>query len=177
MGKLIIVRHGETDYNVQGRYTGQTDISLNAAGMEQARLTAEKLRDEAIDLIICSTLKRAIETANIINKKLHLPMLERNELIELCMGVYQGLTKEEIIEKYPEMWESQSPKGREDFSAVEDRVFKVIEDIKREYSGKNVLVVTHGYIAKVINKYFNNPSEEEFHKYFLHNCDYSVYVI
>ena len=67
MGRLIVVRHGETAYNAEGRYTGRTDIGLNEEGCMQAKILAEKLKTVPIDIIISSTLKRARETAIIIS--------------------------------------------------------------------------------------------------------------
>jgi broad specificity phosphatase PhoE len=74
MGKLIVARHGETNYKVEGRYAGSTDIELNEKGYEQARILAEKLKDISIDIIISSTLKRAKESAGIISNEMKLPV-------------------------------------------------------------------------------------------------------
>jgi len=178
MGKLIVVRHGETNYNVEGRYTGSTDIELNDRGYEQARILAEKLKGIPIDVIISSTLKRTKETARIIANEMNLPVMEMNELIEKCVGVYEGLTREEAKNKYPQMWAANSPEGSETLEAVEKRVHKALHTILNNYSGnKNVLIVTHGYISKVIYKYFNNASEVDFSKYVLNNCEYYEYII
>jgi broad specificity phosphatase PhoE len=178
MGNLIVVRHGETNYNVEGRYTGSTDIELNEKGYEQARILAEKLKDISIDIIISSTLKRAKETARIISNEMKLPVIETNELVEKCVGVYEGLTREEAKNKYPLMWEANSPEGAETLETVEKRVHKVLHTILNDYSeDKNVLIVTHGYISKIIYKYFNNASEADFSKYVLKNCEYDEYII
>jgi broad specificity phosphatase PhoE len=178
MGKLIVVRHGETNYNVEGRYTGSTDIELNDKGYEQARILAEKLKDISIDIVISSTLKRAKETARIISNEIKLPVIEMNELVEKCVGIYEGLTREEAKNKYPLMWETNSPEGAETLEAVEKRVHKALHTILNNYSeDENVLVVTHGYISKVIYKYFSNASEVDFSKYVLKNCEYDEYII
>lgn len=176
MGKLIIVRHGETDFNVEGRYTGRVDVSLNTKGLEQARITAAKLKDMSIDIIISSTLKRAKETAEIISKELQIPVIEMEELIEKYVGVYEGLTREEAKAKYPHMWEANAPEGAETLEEVKERVYKALSIIQWKYlHNKNVLLVTHGYVSKVINRYFDNTTDEEFAKYVLRNCDYHEY--
>ncbi|GEM_PF-754424 len=176
MGKLIVVRHGETDFNVEGRYTGRVDVSLNKKGLEQARITAAKLKDMCIDIIISSTLKRAKETAEIITKELKIPILEMEELIEKYVGVYEGLTREEAKAKYPHMWEANAPEGAETLEEIKERVYKALSIIQWKYlHNKNVLLVTHGYVSKVINRFFDNSTDEEFAKYVLRNCDYHEY--
>jgi broad specificity phosphatase PhoE len=101
-----------------------------------------------------------------------------NELVEKCVGVYEGLTREEAKNHYPLMWEANSPEGAETLETVEKRVNKALHTILNDYSeDKNVLIVTHGYISKVIFKYFNNASEADFSKYVLRNCEYDEYII
>ncbi|MPM26541.1 2,3-bisphosphoglycerate-dependent phosphoglycerate mutase [bioreactor metagenome] len=178
MGKLIVVRHGETAFNVEGRYTGRVDVSLNIKGLEQARVTAAKLKDMSIDIIISSTLKRAKETAEIISRELQVPVIEMEEFVEKYVGVYEGLTREEAKTKYPQMWEANAPEGAETLEEVKERVYKGLNTIQCKYlHNKNVLLVTHGYVSKVINRYFDNSTNEEFAKYVLRNCDYHEYSI
>jgi len=178
MGRLIVVRHGETAYNAEGRYTGRTDIGLNEEGCKQAKMLAEKLKNIPIDIIISSTLKRARETAKVINEELQLPVIEMEELIERGVGVYEGLTREEAKNRYPEMWANNTPEGREPGNLVDERVYKALNTIRFDYlKDKNVLIVTHGYVTKVINKYFNNSSEADFLKYALKNCEYEEYSV
>ncbi|MDF2685321.1 MAG: hypothetical protein K0S55_502 [Clostridia bacterium] len=95
--------------------------------------------------------------------------------MEISMGVYEGLTRAEAQEKYPEMWKLKMPEGREPIDKVEERVFRVLDNIKNKYYNKTVLVVTHGYVTKVINKYFKNPTDEEFRAYALGNCEFTTY--
>lgn len=176
MGKLIVIRHGETEFNVEGRYTGRVDVSLNKKGLEQAKITAANLKNMYIDIIISSTLKRAKETAEIISSELQVPIIEMEEFVEKYVGVYEGLTREEAKAKYPHMWEANSPKGAETLEEVKERVYKALNRIQCKYlHNKNVLLVTHGYVSKVINRYFNNSTDEEFAKYVLRNCDYHEY--
>lgn len=178
MTNLIVVRHGETNYNLEGRYCGSTDIDLNEKGYEQARILAQRLKNKSIGIIISSTMKRAKETAKIISNELGLPVIEMEKLVERCVGVYEGLTREEAKNKYPLMWERNAPEGAETLELVEDRVHKALNTIRKEYlENQNILIVTHGYITKVIYKYFNNSSKEDFLKYALKNCEYEGYSI
>jgi len=178
MEKLIVVRHGETNYNVEGRYCGGTDIGLNEKGQEQAKILAQKLQNMSIDIIFSSTLRRAKETASIISNELKIHVIEMDEFVEKCVGVYEGLTKKEAKIRYPLMWERNAPEGAESLESVEKRVIKALNTISNEYVGnKNVLIITHGYITKVIYKYFNNSSEADFLKYALENCEIEEYSI
>ena len=178
MGKLIVVRHGETNYNAEGRYAGRIDIGLNEKGHEQAKALAKELKNTSIDIIISSTLKRATETAAIIGDELQLPVIEMSELVEKGVGVYEGLTREEAKKKYPVMWERNAPEGAETVEEVENRVYNALNTIRYDYlNNKNVLIVAHGYVTKVISKYFNNSSQEAFSKYVLKNCEYDEYSV
>lgn len=178
MAKIFITRHGETDYNTQGRYCGSTDVELNNVGIEQAIKVAEILKDYSIDVIISSTMKRAVKTSSIIAEKLNKPIEVVSGLEERCVGVYEGLTKTEVQEKYPNLWNSkslylfdESPHGGESVKEVQDRVFNAIDNIKEKHDGKNILIVTHGFVTRTINKYFNEVSEEDFIKFSLKNCE------
>lgn len=185
MSKLIVVRHGQTDYNVEKRYTGSTNVVLNEKGIEQAKITAHKLKDYDIDVIISSTLNRARQTAEIISKEINIQLIEMIEFREKNAGVYEGLTRDEAKSKYPDLWEKFSTPiydealpGGETIREVEERVFSALEQIRKNYpSDKNVLVVTHGFISRVINKFFTDVTEEEFFNYRLGNCEIAEYII
>ena len=94
--KLLFTRHGQTEWNVLGKVQGRADISLNEKGKEQARKTAEKLQNEDFDLIICSPLKRARETAEIINIGRNVPVIYDETIAERDFGEFEGVQKEEF---------------------------------------------------------------------------------
>jgi broad specificity phosphatase PhoE len=178
MANLIVVRHGETNYNLEGRYCGSTDIDLNEKGYEQAKILAQKLKNMSIGIIISSTMKRAKETARVIGSELQIPIIEMDELVERCIGVYEGLTREEAKNKYPLMWERNAPEGAEALELVEERVHQALKAIRNKYlENQNILIITHGYVTKVIYKYFSNSSKEDFQKYALKNCEYEEYSL
>ena len=91
--KIYVVRHGQTDWNFMNKLQGQTDIELNDIGREQARNAAELMKGKKVDLIISSPLKRARETANIINNNYNLSIIEDNRIMERYYGKSEGLTK------------------------------------------------------------------------------------
>ena len=101
--KVFITRHGQTEWNSLGRLQGRKDIELNEVGKEQALITGEKIKDEKIDIIITSPLKRARETAEIINKQLNVEIIEDDRLIERDYGELEGINKFKLKEEL--IWE------------------------------------------------------------------------
>ena len=99
--KIYVVRHGQTKWNLEGRIQGKTDIELNEKGREQAKTIRDLIAKYDIDLIISSPLKRAKETAEIINSKLKCPIIFDKALEERCYGEFEGevrkLIEDEIV--------------------------------------------------------------------------------
>lgn len=91
---IYMTRHGQTDWNVQKRVQGKADIELNENGIEQAQLTSEKFKDIEIDLIICSPLKRAKQTAEIINRVTKCEIIYEDGVSERDFGEFEGKNKE-----------------------------------------------------------------------------------
>ncbi|MFH1564720.1 MAG: histidine phosphatase family protein [bacterium] len=182
MTKIYIARHGKTDFNEQGRYIGRTDIFLNYAGRKEAALLAERIKNLDINIVFSSPLKRAIETAEIIKPR-SCKIAVNNYFIERSVGVYEGLTKEEAKEKYSDLYErnitrifNDSPTNGETILDVQNRVFEGLDKIKKDYQDKNILIVTHAFVAKVINKYFNPQiSEKDFFDFVLGNGEVVEY--
>lgn len=88
--RLLITRHGQTDWNVAGKTQGRTDTELNETGIEQAKTVREKLMNYDIDVILSSTLKRAKKTAEIIADKRNIPIFYDEDLVERSYGEYEG---------------------------------------------------------------------------------------
>ena len=97
--KIIVTRHGQTEWNRLGKLQGQTDNSLNEEGKAQAEETGKQIADEKIDLIITSPLIRARETAEIINKRFNVPIIEDDRIKERNYGQCEGITLEEFLTK------------------------------------------------------------------------------
>src|SRR6185437_6606991 len=95
MTTLLLVRHGETDWNAERRYQGHADVPLNDRGVEQARELAEQLAGERIDAIYSSDLSRAHATAEIVGERLGVPVVTDPDLREIDVGAVEGLTFEE----------------------------------------------------------------------------------
>jgi len=179
---IYIVRHGQTDFNIQGRYLGRTDLSLNLTGRQQAERLIEKVKDLNVDFIFSSPLKRTIETAEIIRSDGYSIIVDPH-FIERASGVYEGLTKEEAREKFPDLYKknitrifNNAPTNGETIQEVQDRVFDGLDKIKKNYNNRNIIIVTHGFVSKVINKYFNQQIlESDFFDFVLQNAEIKKY--
>ena len=149
--KITMVRHGETDWNIAMRLQGMQNSELTKKGIEQAKQAAEALRNKNFDKIISSDLKRAMETAEIINKLQDVPLEKNVSIRERNFGIMEGLTREEIMDRFPETYQGYMqrkdtypvPEGESlvDFYA---RVTTGMQQIVRENEGKHLLIITHG---------------------------------
>lgn len=157
--RLILVRHGESEWNRIGRYQGQLDAPLSALGAQQAEALAERLATEALTAIYSSPLQRARRTAEAIAR--HHPTLAIQDdpaLLEIHHGDWQGLYAPEVRERYAEALEewrahptrSQMPNG-ESFSNILKRTLDFRERICKQH-GKDasVLISTHDVVVKII---------------------------
>jgi broad specificity phosphatase PhoE len=169
MMELILVRHGETIWNREGRVQGFSDMDLSDVGVHQARQLALSLRDAPILSIYSSPLIRAEKTARIINEYHHAPISIEPGLMEMDQGDFEGLTFQELMacEKvFLQKWMSdpasvQMPNG-ESFVELQERAWKVIEGIVAK-SG-NALVVSHNFTIAAILCKIKNISLSEFRK-------------
>ena len=141
-----MVRHGETDWNAVGKLQGRTDIPLNKTGILQAEECREFLKTQEWDVIITSPLKRAKQTAEIINKNTLIFVIEMEEFLERGYGDAEGMTYEERMSKFPDyVYPNQ-----EDRLELNKRVIEGIEKINHRYKGKNILLVAHGAVINAI---------------------------
>lgn len=174
--KIYVTRHGQTDWNVQGKTQGRADIELNEVGIKQAKQTKEELKNIDIDLIICSPLKRAKQTAEIINEGRNIQIIFDNQIIERNFGEFEG---KKI--KFDEFWDYNAhPRYQraETIQEIISRISNFLDKIKEEYKDKNVLLVTHGGVSIAINCYFKGiPEDGKLINYCLHNCEVQEFEI
>ena len=157
MIKLILVRHGVTEWNKSLRYQGHSDIPLSEIGRGQAKALSERLAKAKIDAFYASDLSRAKETAEIIASPHHEEVKLMSQYRETKFGEWEGLTYNEIIEKFPrEMadWRvnptvTRIP-GGETLNEVAQRCMSGINEIKAEHEQQTVLLVAHGGIIRII---------------------------
>jgi broad specificity phosphatase PhoE len=132
---LLLVRHGETDWNAEGRLQGHTDRPLTPYGREQAKKLADRLDGDTIAAVYASDLSRARETAEIVGERLGLTVVIDPDLREKNWGTWEGLTGSERdrVEFVGETTEAHS-----------DRILRAVRRIAERHPGERVLVVTHG---------------------------------
>jgi alpha-ribazole phosphatase len=159
MTELCLVRHGQTDWNLQGRYQGQSDVPLNENGRLEAHALARRLKDRFFSVIYTSDLERARETAEILAASLQVPITCDDRLREINQGEWEGQLVEDIKARYSRLWlqrkvdpASIRPPGGETVGEVAERVHAVLDEIASLNAGP-VLIVSHGLaIATVICK-------------------------
>lgn len=157
MVRIILIRHGETTWNVEGRYQGQVDTPLSPRGIAQGKAAAEALRTIPIHAAIASPLSRARMTCEFAASLHGLPVLTDERLTEIAHGAWEGIYADEIKAKYPKefyLWhthpdEVQMP-GGENLEDVRKRARAAIDDIVKNYEGKTVLVAAHDAVNKVL---------------------------
>ncbi len=157
MTEIILVRHGETDWNASETFRGRADVDLNETGLLQAELLGEFLGEEKIDLIFSSPLKRAVRTAEAIAKFQEIEVNTVENLIDFDYGEWQGLTLLEVKERYPELYQDwlDTPEqvripGGESLESVLSRAMPFVEDAVMRCGEGKVALVSHRVVHKVL---------------------------
>jgi len=150
---IYVVRHGETDWNIAKKLQGSTDIELNEVGLKQAKELADKIKDIKFDVCFCSPLKRTRKTCEIAFKG---KVIFDNRLVERFYGNLEGAIAVKSNPLFHDAWNSnkQIKNFIESISEVEERVFNLLDEIRANYKGKNILIITHGGVIRIIKSYF-----------------------
>ena len=157
MRKIYLVRHGETDANVQKKYCGQTDVDLNHKGLRDAASIAKVLKNTNFDSIVSSDLKRTLKTAELINEYHHLEIELIPEFREINFGKFENLTFEEIGLQYPEEKEKMIKEKinynfleGESLKTLHKRVVGAFNKLLKEKENEDLLIVSHGGVIRMI---------------------------
>ena len=169
--RLWLVRHGETDWNAEGRYQGQTDIPLNAAGLAQAQALLPMFVGLPIAAIYSSDLQRAATTAGLLGAALGKPVSRHRGLREAGLGLWEGMLFSDIQVVYAAEWEARRrdplnarPPGGETLLEVAARGAAVADEIAQRHPGQQVIVVSHGLLlAAILCRGRGLPLSEAFH--------------
>jgi len=158
--RILAIRHGETDWNVNRRVQGQLDIALNGVGRDQSLRLAQALAArEPIDHIYSSDLSRALQTARIVADEIRAPLTATAGLRERCFGDLQGRTFDEVAATEPEQaerWRKRDPNwqppgaGGETLLAFRARVLDLVHTVAAQNTGKLVALFTHGGVLDVL---------------------------
>jgi len=186
MSLLILVRHGESEWNASRKITGQADIALTDLGKEQARQVGKKLKDTGIDTAYTSELLRAVQTLSEIQSQRQeiVPYSKSAALNERDFGAFTGRIKSDVAEEigadvYARMfqsWDVAAPEG-ESLEMVYERVVPYFKDVilKELQNGKNVLVVAHHHTLRTLVKYLEAMSSDEVASLKLKNAEAITY--
>lgn len=174
---LVLVRHGETDWNHSGRVQGQADSALTERGLAQAEAVAGALAHEPIDLVFASDLARTRNTAAPLARALGLVPVLDARLRERAFGELQGYTWAEIEVKFPEAFRRLNaretdyrPPGGESVLDFNERVMSVMRDIAREAAGRNAVVVSHGGVVGIVYRFVREMPLDAKRDYALFNA-------
>ena len=155
--RLYLVRHGATPLTAEDRFSGAANVYLSDEGRAQAEHLASRLANDNISAVYCSPLDRTMETASLLAKPHQLSPISNAGLREISHGHWEGLTRKEVEERYPEeytAWESDpftfAPIGGESGISVLARALPVIREIVVNHADKNVLVVSHKATLRLI---------------------------
>lgn len=173
MAILTLIRHGQSTYNLQNRFTGNLDVSLTPLGEEEARLAGRKLKEYHFDFAYTSMLIRAWETLRIVLEEIKqksIPITRNAALNERMYGSLQGLNKGETALKFGtkqvEIWRRSYEVRPPDGESLEDTYNRTVPYYQSDIepllkSGKNVLVVAHGNSLRALKMYLENISPQE----------------
>lgn len=158
---IHLVRHGQTEWNLERRVQGHTESYLTAEGQDQARQVARQLQSISFDAAYSSSSIRAVDTARHILHYHSLSLNTRDDLREIYLGSWEGRLHDELKEAYPEehriYWDDPSQfefSGAETFHQLQARAVSAIEDIASKHQGETVLVVSHGLFIKVVLSHY-----------------------
>ena len=177
MAHIYITRHGQTIWNVDNKICGATDIELTEMGHTQAiELGQEILRHNLkIDEILYSPLIRAKETARHISEVTGIPMREEMRLKEQNFGKYESTPRNGEEFKMAKAQFVIDYEGGESMLRLAQRIYNLLDDLRNEEDNKTYLLVAHNGIARVVNSYFDNMTNEEYASFGIKNCEIRKY--
>jgi len=151
--ELYLIRHGQTEWNKAHRFQGQLDSPLTSGGVRQVEALAKRLQSVPFDAIYSSDLNRAYQTAKIIAKSHGKETVKDQRLRERCYGIFEGLTRPEINEKYPEIYQSYIQDafkfiipGAESSEEIVERTMRCLNELGEKHLRQRILIVSHGGI-------------------------------
>lgn len=175
---LYVARHGQTVWNAEDKVCGSTDLPLTEVGIAQAEKLAEKCKDLNLDLIISSDLIRARKMAQIVSDTCGVPVVEDPRFQEQNFGDWEGIgRKDPRFLEHKRQFAMPYDGGGESIFQLVHRVYSAVDDVKRQYGDKNVLIVCHGTVCRVIKTYFESMTNEEYYTFSPNNADLQEYEV
>lgn len=154
--KITLVRHAQTKANMKRSFSGRKEVPLSTYGYQQIRDLTNRLRGIAFDAVYSSPMKRAIETVRPIAKELHQPVITDDGLLELSYGELEGTPRDEIADKFPDVWEFfiqydyfKGVPGQEEVEEGLARFMHCLKRLARLHPNGHILVASHGMIIRI----------------------------
>ena len=172
MGHVYFVRHGQTVWNVENKICGATDIPLTELGHQQAIETGKKIVEEGIqaDEILYSPLSRAAETARHISEITGIPARMEPRLVEQNFGKWESTARDGLEFKKAKEDFCCRYDGGESMLHLAQRIYNLLDDVKAESDEKTYILVAHNGIARVVQSYFYEMTNEEYATFCVKNC-------
>ncbi|CCH28758.1 histidine phosphatase family protein [Actinosynnema sp. NPDC047251] len=182
LNRLVLWRHGETDYNATGRMQGHLDVGLTETGWNQARFAVPVLAGFAPELVVASDLRRARDTATVFTTATGIGLRVDERLRETNLGKWQGLTSDEIEVEWPGMldeWRSDAtlaPPDGENRTEVAERALAVVEEVDREFTDTVLLCAHGGLISALTGRLLDLPVDRWSLLGGIGNCHWTVFT-
>lgn len=182
MTEIILIRHGETKWNREGRFRGRLDVELNETGLKQAELLAEYLSETKIDAIYSSPVARAVKTAEAVARHHNLEVILSPGIIDLDFGEWQGMPMQTVKEKYQDIYTgwmknphlSRVP-GGETLDEVTERTMNMVNQVITEHDG-TVVLVSHRVVNKVLTCAMLGLDNSHFRNIKLDTCGITAFT-
>ncbi|MBN1486352.1 MAG: alpha-ribazole phosphatase [Anaerolineae bacterium] len=184
MLRLLLTRHGLTEWNVEQRHQGDTDVPLNDTGRNQAKALARRLAQEKVDIIYTSDLSRARETAQEVARLKPVPLYADKRLRELAFGEWQGLTHDQIVQRDPELWQAwlndrmnNCAPGGETLAEFAERTRSLLTELIAKHQDQTALLVAHGGNVSVMLCLLLNLSPQSYWQFRVRNTSLSELLL
>lgn len=181
--RVILVRHGQTIWNDGARFQGHMDSPLTEEGVRQVEALGKRLAPENVSAVYSSDLGRAMQTAEIIAGRTKHRVISDTRLREQCLGIFEGLSKDEIPKRYPEEWKryhsrdpeyvvpgGESPRGRFELGLA------CLSELALRHRGENIVVVTHGGLVQGMFRHVVGVPFREARRFSIQNAAYNVFL-
>lgn len=175
--ELTLIRHGETEWNLSGRWQGHADSPLSERGVAQAEALGKRMKPDDFDFFYSSDLGRAMHTSRLVGKPSGWEAIPCEDLRERDLGVLEGLTTTEMLEREPEVYRSfrnegskYVPPGGESFEQFYERCASAVEQISAAHEGSKIGVIAHGGVLGAFFRYTMNIPLEAERNFVLLNC-------
>jgi len=168
--KLVVTRHGLTDWDKQDKTQGQTDVPIDENQIEEIKKFAQKIKNENFAAIICSPLMRAKQTAKIIANKLNIPVVIEELIIERDYGEFEGKTSKEIKKEHPDYHKNKfnydiPGDSEESYENMNKRAEKFMQKMDHNYNNQKVLIITHNAYMRALRKLIHGGDPKELSNY------------